>query len=133
MYSERLIDHFMNPRNAGSMQHPDGVGIIGHPGCGDYVKVYLRMDGLIIQDIKFEVFGCPASIGTMSALSEMVKGKSLTYANTITDQMVEEAVGGLTEVKKHCSNLAVSAFQEAVIDYLTKQVGDEEVEEVSKP
>ena len=125
MYTEQIVEHFLNPRNVGRMQDPDAVGIIGDPACGDCVKMYLKIKDETIIDIKHEVFGCPAAIATTSIFTEFIKGRSLRDACMLTGIEVADALGGLSDAKMHCSNLAVQAFQPALLDYLLKQTEDE--------
>lgn len=125
VYTEILLDHFLNPRNVGVIEDADGVGTIGDPGCGDYVKIYIKVDGDVIRDAKFQIYGCPSAIATTSVFVEAIIGKRLEEALAISEEAVVEAVGGLPEVKIHCSNLAVAAFQQAVIDFLVKKVESE--------
>jgi nitrogen fixation NifU-like protein len=117
MYNEKVIDHFQNPRNAGEMLDPNGVGEVGNMTCGDIMKIFVKVEDDIIKDIKFLTFGCGAAIASSSALTEMVKGKTVEEALKITNQDVAEELGGLPEKKLHCSNLAADAFQKAIEDY----------------
>ncbi|MDO9535041.1 MAG: iron-sulfur cluster assembly scaffold protein [Bacillota bacterium] len=117
MYSDRVIEHFLNPRNAGYISNPDGVGIIGDPSCGDYLRIYIIVKDNRISDIKFEIFGCPAAIATSSVLTELAKGKTLEEALKITDLDVIRNLGGLPDPKVHCSNLGAGALHEAIQDY----------------
>ncbi|HQC39156.1 MAG TPA: Fe-S cluster assembly scaffold protein NifU, partial [Candidatus Dojkabacteria bacterium] len=105
-YSQKVMDHFMNPRNVGSIENPDGVGEVGNPRCGDIMRIYLKIDNDVITDIKFQTFGCGAAVATSSMITEMVKGKNIEEALKISNQNVAEALGGLPPVKMHCSNLA---------------------------
>jgi len=120
MYSDKVIDHFLHPRNAGQIPDPDGVGTIGDPSCGDYLRIYIKVKDNCIADIKFEIFGCPAAIATSSALTELAKGKSLDEAFEITDLDIVEALGGLPDPKMHCSNLGAGALQQAILDYIVR-------------
>ncbi len=125
-YSDTLKDHFLNPRNAGEIENPDGMGFVGDPNCGDFLKVTIRVENNHIADIAFKCQGCPAAIGTASAMTEMAIGKNLDEASEITDEMIEEMVGGLPEPKRHCSNLGAHALYEAIIDYIHKNIRGEE-------
>ena len=117
MYTEKVMDHFQNPRNVGEIPDPDGVGEVGNPVCGDIMKIYLRVKDGRIEDIKFKTFGCGAAIATSSMLTEMVKGKTLEEAMAVTREAVAEALGGLPPNKMHCSNLAADALHKAIADY----------------
>lgn len=123
LYNEKVMDHFSNPRNVGEIKDADGVGMTGNPTCGDIMKMYLTIskDGKeIIDDIKFQTFGCGAAVATSSMVTEMVKGKTLAEAEKISNAGVAEALGGLPPVKMHCSNLAANALHEAIKDYRKK-------------
>ncbi|CEP66213.1 NIF system FeS cluster assembly, NifU,N-terminal [Moorella glycerini] len=120
MYGELLLDHFLNPRNVGSIKDADGIGTIGDPGCGDYLCVYIKVQDNRLVDVKFQVYGCPAAIATSSILTEMAKGKTLEEGLQITDADVAAAIGGLPEIKLHCSNLGASALHEAILNYQTR-------------
>lgn len=117
-YGEKLLDHFINPRNVGKINRADGIGLAGDPACGDYVKVYIKIEGELLVDIKYEVHGCPAAIATTSAFSELVKGRLLEEAELIDTREVMEALGGLPGEKVHCSCMVVDAFHSAVLDWL---------------
>ncbi len=121
MYRERVIEHFTRPRNVGRMAEPDGTGEMGDPSCGDYLKIYIKVKYHRIQDIKFEIKGCPAAIATSSMLTEIVKGKTVNEAWEICDEDVLEALGGLPENKIHCSNLSTGALQNAIISYIARE------------
>ena len=118
MYSEKVMDHFANPRNVGEIENADGVGTVGNAKCGDIMRMYLKVENGIIQDVKFKTFGCGAAIATSSMATEMVKGKSLKEALALTNKAVAEALDGLPPVKIHCSLLAEEAIHAAVEDYL---------------
>jgi nitrogen fixation protein NifU and related proteins len=120
-YSEKVMDHFQNPRNVGELPDADGVGTVGNPICGDVMKMYLKIQNEIIVDVKFKTFGCGAAVATSSMVTEMVKGKSITEALKITNQAVAEALGGLPAIKMHCSVLAEEALRSALKDYYIKQ------------
>jgi len=117
MYSEKVMDHFRNPRNVGEIKEADGIGEVGNPACGDIMKIYLKVNNGIIEDIKFKTFGCGAAIATSSMVTEMVKGKSIDEALTISNRQVAEALDGLPPIKMHCSNLAADALHAAIEDY----------------
>lgn len=121
MYSEKVMDHFRNPRNMGEMENPDGIGKVGNPMCGDIMELYIRVENDIITDAKFMTFGCGAAIATSSMVTELVKGKSLEEALKISNATVAEALDGLPPVKMHCSVLAEDALKAAVEDYRNKQ------------
>ena len=124
MYSEKVMDHFSHPRNVGEMENANGVGMVGNAKCGDIMKMYLDVENGIIKDVKFQTFGCGAAIATSSMATEMIKGKSLKEALTLTNKAVAEALDGLPEVKMHCSLLAEEAVKAAIDDYLAKNPGD---------
>ena len=118
MYSEKVMDHFENPRNVGEIPDANGVGTVGNAKCGDIMRMYLKVENGIIEDVKFKTFGCGAAIATSSMATEMVKGKSLKEALALTNKAVAEALDGLPPVKMHCSLLAEEAIHAAVEDYL---------------
>ncbi len=120
MYSEKVMDHFKNPRNVGEIDKADGVGEVGNIKCGDIMRIYLQVEEGIITDIKFRTFGCGAAIATSSAVTEMAKGKTLDEALKLTNQAVAEELGGLPPLKMHCSNLAADALKAAIEDYKKK-------------
>ena len=120
LYSDKVMDHFEHPRNVGEIEHADGVGQVGNPKCGDIMKMYLKIDGDVITDVKFKTFGCCAAIATSSMATEMVKGKSIDEALQLTNKAVAEALDGLPPVKMHCSLLAEQAIHAAVEDYQKK-------------
>lgn len=121
MYTEKVMDHFTNPRNVGELENPDGVGEVGNAKCGDIMRIYLDIEGDIIKDVKFKTFGCGAAVATSSMVTEMVKGKTIEEAMVISNAAVAEALGGLPETKMHCSNLAADALHKAIKDYHDKQ------------
>lgn len=123
-YSEKVIQYFMNPVNVGEMESPDGVGEVGNPKCGDVMKIYLRIRDDVIEDIKFQTFGCAAAIATSSMVTEMVKGKTIQEALKVTNKDVAEALGGLPPEKIHCSLLAEQGIKAAIEDYLRKKSGE---------
>jgi len=120
MYTEKVMDHFENPRNVGDIPEADGVGQVGNPSCGDIMKIFIKVEGDIISDIKFKTFGCGAAIATSSMVTELVKGKSIDQALQISNKTVAEALGGLPPKKMHCSNLAADALHAAIDDYRKK-------------
>lgn len=121
MYSEKVLDHFKNPRNVGEIEGADGVGTVGNPVCGDMMSIYIKVKDDRIDDVKFKTFGCGAAIATTSMTTELAKGKTLDEAMEITRQDVADELGGLPPVKMHCSNLAADALHEAVKDYRKKK------------
>ena len=121
MYSEKVLDHFKNPRNVGEIEDADGVGTVGNPVCGDMMSIYIKVKDDRIDDVKFKTFGCGAAIATTSMTTELAKGKTLDEAMEITRQDVADELGGLPPVKMHCSNLAADALHEAVKDYRKKK------------
>jgi len=123
MYSERVMDHFMNPRNVGDMEDADGVGVEGNPTCGDAMKIYIKVEDGKIVDAKFKTFGCGAAIAVSSMVTEMVKGKTLDEALSISKEAVASELGGLPPQKMHCSNLGADALKKAIEDYRSKQGG----------
>ena len=118
MYSEKVMDHFENPRNVGELPDANGVGTVGNAKCGDIMRMYLKVENGVIEDVKFKTFGCSAAIATSSMATEMVKGKTLKEALELTNKAVAEALDGLPPVKMHCSLLAEEAIHAAVEDYL---------------
>ena len=120
MYTDKVMDHFSNPRNVGSIEQADGVGTVGNAKCGDIMQIYLKVEDNIIQDVKFKTFGCGAAIATSSMATEMVKGKSVEEALLITNKAVMEALDGLPPAKVHCSLLAEEAIHAAIEDYQKK-------------
>jgi len=125
MYSEKVMDHFTNPRNVGEIENPDGVGEVGNAKCGDIMRIYLDIKGDVIKDVKFKTFGCGAAVATSSMVTEMVKGKTIDEAMVISNAAVAEALGGLPATKMHCSNLAADALHAAIENYRDKQAKKE--------
>lgn len=121
LYSDKVMDHFSNPRNVGELENADGVGEVGNAKCGDIMRMYLKIDDGVITDIKFKTFGCGAAIATSSMATEMIKGKSIEDALNITNKSVMEALEGLPPAKVHCSVLAEQAMKSAISDYYTRQ------------
>ena len=117
MYSEKVMEHFKNPRNVGEIENADGIGEVGNPQCGDIMKVYLKIENDIIEDIKFKTFGCGSAIASSSMATELVKGKTIEEAMRVTNKAVTEALDGLPPVKIHCSVLAEQAIKSALLDY----------------
>ena len=120
MYSEKVLDHFTNPRNVGEIPDADGVGQVGNPKCGDIMKMYLKIENNIVVDAKFKTFGCGAAVATSSMATELIRGKTVEEALEITNKAVAEALDGLPPVKMHCSNLAEEAIKAAIEDYQKK-------------
>ena len=120
LYSEVVMDHFTHPRNVGVIENADGVGEVGNAKCGDIMKIYLKIENDIIEDVKFETFGCGSAIASSSMATEMIKGKSINDAMILTNQAVTEALDGLPPVKIHCSVLAEEAIKNALKDYYEK-------------
>ena len=121
MYTEKVMEHFRNPRNMGEIPDADGTGTVGNPVCGDLMTIYIKVKDNKIADIKFKTFGCGAAIATSSMITELAKGKTLEEALKITRGNVAESLGGLPPVKMHCSNLAADGLHAAIEDYLKKR------------
>ncbi|MCL1829092.1 MAG: Fe-S cluster assembly scaffold protein NifU [Oscillospiraceae bacterium] len=121
MYSDKVMDHFANPRNVGELESANAVGQVGNPKCGDIMKIYMRINGDIIEDIRFKTFGCGAAIATSSMATELVKGKTLEDALRLTNTAVAEALDGLPPAKLHCSVLAEEGIKTAIADYYRRQ------------
>ena len=121
LYSEKVLDHFSNPRNLGEIEDADGVGEVGNAKCGDIMKMYLKIDKGIISDVKFKTYGCGAAVATSSMATELIKGKPVEDALKLTNAAVVEALDGLPQVKIHCSVLAEQAIKSALSDYYTRQ------------
>ena len=120
MYSEKVMDHFTNPRNVGEIENADGIREVGNARCGDIMKIYLKVNNDVIEDIKFKTFGCGSAIASSSMATEMVKGKSIHEALKLTNKAVVEALDGLPPAKVHCSVLAEQAIKAALLDYAKK-------------
>ena len=120
LYSEKVMDHFRNPRNVGSMENPSGVGEVGNAKCGDIMRIYLKIENDIIVDVKFETFGCGSAIASSSMATELIKGKTIQQAMELTNAAVAEALDGLPAYKMHCSVLAEEAIKLALKDYYDK-------------
>jgi nitrogen fixation NifU-like protein len=121
MYSEKVLDHFRNPRNMGEIIDADGIGTVGNPVCGDLMTIYIKVKDDRIQDVKFKTFGCGAAIATSSMITELAKGKTLEESMRITRADVANNLGGLPPIKMHCSNLAADGLHEAIKDYLKRK------------
>jgi len=121
LYSEKVMDHFMHPRNVGDMPDADGTGHVGNPVCGDIMELYIKVENDVVVDAKFKTFGCGAAIATSSMVTELVKGKSIKDALDVSNHAVAEALGGLPKIKMHCSVLAEQALKSAIVDYLKKR------------
>ncbi|MBE0415752.1 MAG: Fe-S cluster assembly scaffold protein NifU [Dehalococcoidia bacterium] len=120
VYSEKVMEHFMNPHNVGEIENADGIGEVGNPVCGDMMTFYIKVDDNRLSDVKFQTFGCGAAIAVSSIVSEMAKGKTLEEARKITPALVAEELEGLPKNKYHCSNLGAQALNKAIDDYLKK-------------
>ena len=121
LYSEKVMDHFLNPRNVGVIEDADGIGEVGNAKCGDIMKIYLKIKDGIVEDVKFETFGCGSAIASSSMATELIKGKPLEEVKELTNKAVTEALDGLPAHKLHCSVLAEEAIQNALEDYYSKQ------------
>ncbi|MDP2911195.1 MAG: Fe-S cluster assembly scaffold protein NifU [Candidatus Omnitrophota bacterium] len=119
-YSEKVMDHFKNPRNVGEIPDADGIGNVGNPVCGDIMRLYIKVEKGIIVDAKFKTFGCGAAIATSSMVTELVKGKTIEEALKVSNSAVADALGGLPKIKMHCSVLAEEALKSAIDDYKKK-------------
>jgi nitrogen fixation NifU-like protein len=126
MYSEKVMEHFQNPRNVGEIENADGIGTEGNPTCGDLMTIYIKVEDNIITDVKFKTFGCGAAIATSSMITEMAVGKTIEEALKITRNDVADELEGLPPVKMHCSNLAADALKAAIADYKMKQAEAEQ-------
>ncbi|MEG0371700.1 MAG: Fe-S cluster assembly scaffold protein NifU, partial [Clostridium sp.] len=131
MYTDKVMDHFMNPKNVGEIDNASGIGEVGNAKCGDIMRIYLDVEDNIIKDVKFKTFGCGAAIASSSIATEMIMGKSIDEAWEITNKAVAEALDGLPPVKMHCSVLAEEAIHKAINDYRSKS-GQEPLEEKFK-
>lgn len=132
MYSEKVMEHFQNPRNVGEIENASGIGEVGNPSCGDIMKLYILVKDNRIDDVKFKTFGCGAAIATSSMVTEMVKGKTLEEALTVSNKSVAEALDGLPPVKMHCSVLAEEALHDAINDYYRKTGQEDKITEIKK-
>ena len=120
-YTEKVMDHFMNPRNVGELIDANGIGEVGNARCGDIMKMYIKVENDTIQDVRFKTFGCGSAIASSSMATEMIKGMSLTEALQLTNKVVLDALGGLPDIKIHCSVLAEQAIKAAIADYYQRQ------------
>ena len=120
LYSEKVMDHFRNPRNVGVIENADGVGEVGNAKCGDIMKIYLKIENGIVEDVKFDTFGCASAVASSSMATELIKGKPVSEALKLTNQAVAEALDGLPAYKMHCSVLAEEAIKNALEDYYKK-------------
>ena len=127
LYSEKVMEHFLNPRNVGVIENADGVGEVGNAKCGDIMKMYLKIKDDIIEDVKFETFGCASAIASSSMATELIKGKPVSEAMKLTNKAVAEALDGLPAHKIHCSVLAEEAIQKALDDYNNKKENNNEL------
>jgi len=121
MYTDKVMEHFRNPRNMGEIPNADGVGVVGNPICGDLMSIYIKVKDNKLEDVKFKTFGCGAAIATSSMITELAKGKTLDEAMKITRGDVADSLGGLPPIKMHCSNLAADGLHAAIQDYLKKK------------
>lgn len=126
MYTKEVMDHFENPRNVGEIADADGVGQVGNPKCGDIMKMYIKVSNNVITDVKFKTYGCGSAIATSSIATEMIKGKTIDEALTLSNKAVVEALGGLPAHKIHCSVLAEQSIKAAIADYYTRRGIDPE-------
>ncbi len=124
MYSDKVKDHFMNPRNMGEMEHPDGIGVVGNPVCGDVMKIFIKVEDGRIRDIKFQTFGCAAAVATSSMVTELAKGRTIDQALEISRDDVAQELDGLPSVKLHCSNLSAYGLKAAIEDYEKRLSGE---------
>lgn len=122
LYSEKVMDHFMNPRNVGKIDDADGIGEVGNAKCGDIMKIYIKVDNDLISDVKFQTFGCGSAIASSSMATELIKGRPVSEALELTNKAVVEALEGLPTHKIHCSVLAEEAIKSAIEDYQAKEV-----------
>lgn len=128
-YSEKVMDHFNNPRNAGIIENANGIGEIGDPSCGDILRVFIKVEDDVVTDIKYQIRGCPAAIACASAMTELAIGKNLDDAMMILEDDIVDALDGLPEFKIHCSALGATGLQKAIMDYFEKYVNKEDAEE----
>ena len=127
MYSDKVIEHFRNPRNMGEIENADGVGEVGNPVCGDLITVYIKVKDGKLEDVKFKTFGCAAAIATSSMITELAKGKKIEEAMKITRDDVAKELDGLPPIKMHCSNLAADGLHKAIKDYMSKKGKDVQI------
>ena len=127
LYSEKVMDHFLNPRNVGVIEDANGIGEVGSAKCGDIIKMYLKIENDIVEDVKFETFGCGSAIASSSMATELIKGKPLSEVRKLTNKAVAEALDGLPSYKMHCSVLAEEAIQAALEDYESRKADNKEL------
>ena len=127
LYSEKVMDHFRNPRNVGVIEDANGIGEVGNAKCGDIMKMYLKIENDIVEDVKFETFGCGSAIASCSMATELIKGKPLSEVRKLTNKAVAEALDGLPSYKMHCSVLAEEAIQAALEDYESRKADNKEL------
>ncbi len=134
MYSEKVVEHYTNPRNVGEIENADGIGEVGNPVCGDVMKIYLKIENETIKNVKFKTYGCGAAIAASSVTTEIIKGKTISEALKITNEQVVEELGGLPPIKLHCSVLAEEAIKTAIADYYKKEgvLSEEDIEKLCK-
>ncbi|HOJ72222.1 MAG TPA: iron-sulfur cluster assembly scaffold protein [Syntrophorhabdaceae bacterium] len=132
IYTKKVLEHFKNPKNAGVIEDPDGIGEIGDPDCGDFLRVFIKVDDNTIRDVKYQIRGCPASIACASAMTEMAKGKNLDDAMMITDDDIVNELDGLPEFKIHCSALAATGLQKAIIDYFERYINKAQYRKIKR-
>lgn len=134
MYSEKVVEHYTNPRNVGEIENADGIGEVGNPVCGDVMKIYLKIENETIKNVKFKTYGCGAAIAASSVTTEIIKGKTISEALKITNEQVVEELGGLPPIKLHCSVLAEEAIKTAIADYYKREgvLSEEEIEKLCK-
>ena len=133
IYSDKVMDHFMHPRNVGEIENPDGVGEVGNPVCGDMMTFYIKVKDNRLEDVKFKTFGCGAAIAVSSMVSEMAKGKTIEEAKKITPDSVAKELEGLPKQKMHCSNLGAQALNKAIDDYEARKTGEKTGTENNSP
>jgi nitrogen fixation NifU-like protein len=124
-YKDLVMEHFLLPRNVGEIEEPDGVGVVGDPECGDYFKVWIKVEGDVLAQVKYKIQGCPSAIAACSMMSVLATGRSVDDAYELEDADIMHALGGLPEVKQHCSNHAASALHKAIDDYVFRRRGSE--------
>lgn len=123
LFTDQVIDHFSNPRNVGELEHPDGIGTVGDPVCGDFLELQIQVRDDVITDVRFKVRGCVAAIASSSMTTVLIQGKTLDQALCVTDRVISDALGGLPDHKLHCSVLGATAVQNAIADYCSKCTG----------
>jgi nitrogen fixation NifU-like protein len=128
-YSEKVIDHFNNPRNAGIIKDASGIGEIGDPSCGDILRVFIKVENDVVADVKYQIRGCPAAIACASAMTELAMGKNLDDAMMLSEDDIVDALDGLPEFKVHCSAMGAAGLRKAIMDYFEKHINKEDAEE----